>query len=226
MSPQIKCGLSKKVSPLSKQPPNNDVDRMCQLLEKHDHQLQMISDKIERLLKLKPQEDAMLPRPKMSSVETMTSFDIPSGSSTPLLKIPTIEEENSIEEGRLGMDESEDTFYNRMMDNVNDILLVQSKSESSMEDIGTETIYIKKLASKYCSERTIIMKEGFKTNRESEPTIQERRKIWSTSPSMSFASKNYLSKYNLLYKKKSRSPLKTKNQILDFDNIRQQPKFV
>ena len=236
---------------------NIEVDRMCQLLEKHDHLLQVISEKVEKLLSIKSREDDQ--RPKTSTVEAMTSvadfsgncateqrvFKSPGSSvkkgrrgiMTQWKSITTtlcLEDAcKSIERERFCAQESEDTFYNRMMNNVNDILLLQS-SDRSLEETkmsppkqdlnpGHETIYIKNLASKYLSEKTIAFNEGI--HRQDFKIEELRMKILPTSPGVSFSTQNYLKKYDLNTARCPRQET-TKRQLLDIDKIRVQPKFL
>lgn len=181
---------------------NAEVARICQLMEKHDEQLELIARQIERLLDLKEKEEKRQVKPKMCSVETMTSFVLETPCSSPhnrasrkSVLTKTVKEttmclehhsDQSIERGRCA-DESEETFYQHMLSNIDGILLRHSESERSYStiespakkqtipkstrlpdshhyqrisenDVGAETIYIKQLASKYMSDQTLAVK--------------------------------------------------------------------
>ena len=241
-----------------------EVDRMYELLEKHHYELQKISRQIEQLLQIKSDEETFSPvKPKTTSVETMTSIDTkkksPSIQLTPNRKksvspgrktlgimtktsITTTLCLDEVEDERRNCHESQDTFYQKMIRNVNDILFIDSDSEEILDEKtmkketvsspGSETIYIKRLASKYLSEKTIAFRAGknLSSMKEDDGKLERRRlKIEDKLPvaPTSFATKNYLEKYGLTAKRIfSETKDKGKNQVLDLDKIRQQPKFL
>lgn len=242
-----------------------EVDRMYELLEKHHYELQKISRQIEQLLQIKSDEETFSPiKPKTTSVETMTSIDTkkksPSIQLTPNRKktispgrktlgimtktsITTTLCLDEVEDERRNCHESQDTFYQKMIRNVNDILFIDSDSEEILDENttkketvsspGSETIYIKRLASKYLSEKTIAFRAGKNLSSMPEDDVRklERRRLkiedkLPVAPT-SFATKNYLEKYGLNAKRIcSETKDKGKNQVLDLDKIRQQPKFL
>ena len=242
-----------------------EVDRMYELLEKHHYELQKISRQIEQLLQIKSDEETYSPvKPKTTSVETMTSIDSkekpPSIQLTPNRKqtvspgrktlgimtkasITTTLCLDEVEAERRNCHESQDTFYQKMIRNVNDILFIDSDSEETLDEkttkrntvssSGSETIYIKKLASKYLSEKTIAFRGGKNLSSMEEDDIRRvNRRILKREDKLpvaptSFATKNYLEKYGLTTKRIfPETKDKGKNQVLDLDKIRQQPKFL
>jgi len=207
--------------------PSAEVSRMCQLLEKHDHQLQEISKQIERLLTMNSsptvvtnncrckQSSPRLETPPLScsssSPMTSPSTRIKSivqqrrkkSTITTTLRLQEDEDVSDVVETGRKVVESEDTFYRNMSRNIDDILLRQSEDESfhgrrsrphltmsppstpSTKDYyrkgspGPETVYIKQLASKYMSDKTIAFRGGrdlFSTQ-ETTPRSGRDRKL-------------------------------------------------
>lgn len=251
-----------------------EVDRMCKLIEKHDEQLQLISQQIETLLKLQKE---VTHKPVTCNAETMTSKIWSPGKRciTPdrhrkgghtgpgILRKTTIThtheqtDDSPVECARFAADEQRDenehSFFQTMLTDIDDILSRSSgsehsfqhspakrhctaihKSEAIEQTVGSETIYINRLAQKYLSPPGDRRASGPVHERPSDHVDQRRpvrRKVSHSSPghdATSIATRNYLQRYGLPSSAQSppRHVTRPKHKLLDLHRLHNLPKFV
>lgn len=249
------------------------------ILKQHDQQLQQISKQIEKLLQLtvekKPKPSMCSVETMTSNVWPSTGKcdegkKVKSKRKTRLERVQEASMESRFDEVENGRcEEDSDEYYDHIISNI-DEMLRSSDSESlsdpveeriirrkdhhrteveSAHQMSSETLYIKRLASKYLVSERIespVMKKC-STRARSQRDLH----VYGISQEVSsVATKNYLQKYGLVNRPQDFTPSQARgfktnyksnpkttnlgvdgrtrnyNRILDLEHLKRQPKFV